>query len=150
MVLAGELVTATKFPFLSPSAVSSPFRERRRGRPAPPWAGRGFHAMARNFDLRLQVGALDHPKALQPLEKLGPGGLLCWIRLLEQTAGHRPDGSWPVSASTLGLSIRARDYLPGIDPLDVVGTLVDLGLLDGTESAYEVHDWAGWNPWAVR
>jgi hypothetical protein len=65
--------------------------------------------------------------------------LLLWART------NRPDGNLAgLTAEDLELAI---DW-PGA-PDALVGALLQVGFLDGTEGAYKIHDWQDHNPWST-
>lgn len=98
-----------------------------------------------NVDARINVDLPSHPKTLQLERALGPEGFRGLICVLLWAAKHRSSGD-----------------LSGLDDVDLegavgwrgragllMGTLVEVGFVDGGERARRVHGWAEHNPWAA-
>ena len=77
--------------------------------------------------------------------RLGDGGVLSYLRLLQFTALQRPDGD--LSGMNEEAIEAAADYRGELGTL--VSTLTDVRLLDGEPGSLQVHGWAEHNPWAA-
>jgi len=90
-----------------------------------------------NQDIRLDVGALDHPKLLALEEQLGAKAVLCLVRLWCFTARYRPKGSLKGMTDA---QIGAAAHWPG-PAGTLIESLISLRLVDGIALKRSVHGW---------
>lgn len=97
------------------------------------------------LDARLSAGLPSHPKTKKLLRRLGPAAGWSFVCLILWTRVNRPDGDL-AGMSTEDIEL-AADWAGESDAF--ARELVSVGFLDGTESAYVLHDWAEHQPWSA-
>lgn len=98
-----------------------------------------------SIDARISTGLPAHPKTKKLARRLGAAGPLGCIYLFLWTAANRSDGDLSgLSDEDIELAIDWAGEEGGF-----VAAMVEVGFLDGVESARQIHDWAEHNPWAA-
>ncbi|WP_367346476.1 hypothetical protein [Stenotrophomonas bentonitica] len=96
-------------------------------------------------DARLSTGLPGHPKTKKLVRRLGPAAGWSLVCLILWARSSRPDGD--LSGMTAEDIELAADWAGDNDAL--VRELASVGFLDGTEGAYQLHDWAEHQPWSA-
>lgn len=98
-----------------------------------------------NTDIRISTGYPDHPKIRKLRKLLGGDGVLSHIFLLCYAGKYAYSGELKhMDASDIEEVARWRGE-PGV----LVGTLVELHLLDNKPGNYSIHNWQKWNKYAA-
>ena len=96
-------------------------------------------------DARLSTGLPGHPKTKKLVRRLGPAAGWSLVCLILWARANRPDGDLEgMTAEDIEL---AADWAGDNDAL--VRELASVGFLDGSDGAYQLHDWAEHQPWSA-
>lgn len=96
-------------------------------------------------DARLSTGLPGHPKTKKLVRRLGPAAGWSLVCLILWARANRPDGDLEgMTAEDIEL---AADWAGDNDAL--VRELASVGFLDGSEGAYQLHDWSEHQPWSA-
>lgn len=97
------------------------------------------------IDARVNTSLPSHPKTKKLARRLGPSGPLGCIYLFLWAAANRSDGDLTgMTDEDIELAVDWQG-----EEGQFVGTMVDVGFIDGQEKARVIHDWAEHNPWAA-
>lgn len=96
-------------------------------------------------DARISVGLPGHPKTKKLMRRLGAAGPLGCVYLFIWAAANRSDGDLSgMSDEDIELAVDWSGEEGAF-----VAAMVEVGFLDGDETARTIHNWAEHNPWAA-